>query len=102
MKRFGMTLLGIVLMAITPAIAGDDASGDKQKKDPCTPRTQPVKYTIPIIDLTGEPERLSVVDSRPNQYCGHPHTLLLEDKRTILCVYPLGHGGAVGGNEEEH
>lgn len=58
----------------------------------CPPRTLPVEYTIPTIDLTGETERVSIVASRPGQYYGHPHTLLLEDQ-TILCVYPLGHGG---------
>ena len=33
-----------------------------------------------------------VVDREPGQYLGHPTTVLLEDGRTILCVYPKGHG----------
>ena len=60
-------------------------------------REKPARgYTIPIIDLAGEGERQVVVDREPGQYLGHPTTVLLEDGRTILCVYPKGHGrGAI-------
>lgn len=34
-----------------------------------------------------------MVDREPGQYLGHPTTVLLEDGRTILAVYPKGHGG---------
>lgn len=44
------------------------------------------------IDLAGDPARQVVVDREPGQYLGHPTTCLLEDGRTILCVYPKGHG----------
>lgn len=33
-----------------------------------------------------------VVDREKGQYLGHPTTVLLEDGKTILCVYPKGHG----------
>src|SRR5213078_3887658 len=36
--------------------------------------------------------RQVVIDRDPHQYLGHPSTVLLEDGRTILCVYPKGHG----------
>jgi hypothetical protein len=37
-----------------------------------------------------------IVDREPGQYLGHPTTVLLEDGRTMLCVYPKGHGrGAI-------
>ena len=49
-------------------------------------------FTIPIIDLASETERQVVVDREDGQYLGHPTTVLLEDGRTILCVYPKGHG----------
>lgn len=49
-------------------------------------------YSIPIVDLSGQKERQTVVDREPGQYLGHPTTVLLEDKRTLLCVYPKGHG----------
>lgn len=47
---------------------------------------------IPTIDLNDETHRQVVVDREKGQYLGHPTTLLLEDGKTILCVYPKGHG----------
>lgn len=49
-------------------------------------------YSIPLIDLASETDRQIIVDREPGQYLGHPTTVLLEDQRTILCVYPKGHG----------
>ena len=66
--------------------------------------------TMPVMALTDEPRqaypttidlndhhhRQVVVDREPGQYLGHPTTCLLEDGKTILCVYPKGHGrGAI-------
>ncbi len=53
---------------------------------------QPRGYSIPIIDLAPDTQRQVEVDREPGQYLGHPTTVLLEDGRTILCVYPKGHG----------
>lgn len=47
---------------------------------------------VPQIDLPRTPENWIVVDREPGQYLGHPTTVLLEDGRTLLCVYPRGHG----------
>ncbi len=52
----------------------------------------PPPAALPLIDLAGETERQFVVDREPGQYLGHPTTVLLEDDRTLLCVYPQGHG----------
>lgn len=53
-------------------------------------------FTIPTIDLDRDSARQVVVDREAGQYLGHPTTLLLEDGKTILCVYPKGHGkGAI-------
>jgi hypothetical protein len=49
-------------------------------------------YSLPLIDLSGDTTRQSIVDREPGQYLGHPTTVLLEDGHTILCVYPKGHG----------
>ncbi|MBG84959.1 MAG: glycosyl hydrolase [Phycisphaerae bacterium] len=49
-------------------------------------------YDIPLLDLDGRTSGHVVVDREPGQYLGHPTTVLLEDGRTILCVYPKGHG----------
>ena len=53
-------------------------------------------YTIPTVDISAEKNRQVVVDREPGQYLGHPTTVLLEDGRTMLIVYPKGHGrGAI-------
>ncbi|HZJ16824.1 MAG TPA: sialidase family protein [Chthoniobacteraceae bacterium] len=52
----------------------------------------PASYSIPIVDVSEEKQRQIVVDREPGQYLGHPTTVLLEDGRTMLCVYPKGHG----------
>jgi hypothetical protein len=53
-------------------------------------------YTIPLLDLAGQKRRQVVVDREEGQYLGHPTTVLLEDGKTIVIVYPKGHGrGAV-------
>jgi hypothetical protein len=57
---------------------------------------QLASYTIPTIDLADHKHRQVVVDREKGQYLGHPTTVLLEDHKTILCVYPKGHGrGAI-------
>lgn len=49
-----------------------------------------------FIDLNERIEGQVIVDREPGQYLGHPTTCLLEDGKTILCVYPKGHGrGAI-------
>ena len=56
----------------------------------------PPGYTIPTIDLAAEKHRQIIVDREPGQYLGHPTTVLLEDNKTMLIVYPKGHGrGAI-------
>ncbi len=48
------------------------------------------------IDLNDQLYRQVVIDHESGQYLGHPTTCLLEDGKTILCVYPKGHGrGAI-------
>ena len=57
---------------------------------------QPRGYSIPLIDLSAEKERQIIVDQEKGQYLGHPTTVLLEDGKTMLIVYPKGHGrGAI-------
>jgi hypothetical protein len=53
-------------------------------------------YSIPIVDLAGQMYRQVIVDREAGQYLGHPATVLLEDGRTMIAVYPKGHGrGAI-------
>ena len=49
-------------------------------------------YTIPTIDLSKQTHRQIVIDREKGQYLGHPTTVLLEDNKTMLIVYPKGHG----------
>ncbi|WP_395752759.1 sialidase family protein [Prosthecobacter sp.] len=49
-------------------------------------------YSIPVVDISGEKERQVIVDQEKGQYLGHPTTYLLEDNKTMLIVYPKGHG----------
>ncbi|MEQ9411461.1 MAG: sialidase family protein [Fuerstiella sp.] len=53
---------------------------------------QDLPYSIPLLDLNDQVYRQVVVDHEHGQYLGHPTTVLLEDGRTMLCVYPKGHG----------
>ncbi len=47
---------------------------------------------IPFIDLADDYYRQTLVDHQAGQYLGHPTTCLLDDGKTILTVYPKGHG----------
>lgn len=77
-----LLLVGVLM----PAYSGPDASVS----------SQPAGYTLPVIDLAGETQRQVVVDREPGQYLGHPTTVLLEDGKTMVVVYPKGHGrGAI-------
>lgn len=77
--------LGIAAFALLwPAVPEDSSS------------RPPRGFTIPLLDLANETNRQVVVDREPGQYLGHPTTVLLEDGKTMLVVYPKGHGrGAI-------
>jgi hypothetical protein len=52
--------------------------------------------SLPLADLAADTARQVVVDREDGRYLGHVTTVLLEDGRTILAVYPKGHGkGAI-------
>jgi lysophospholipase L1-like esterase len=53
---------------------------------------QSAGYSIPLIDLADHTHRQVVVDREPGQYLGHPTTVLLENDKTMIAVYPKGHG----------
>lgn len=80
--RFTLMLLAFTVPAMAFA---------QEKAPPAKPA-----FTIPLIDLNDQLDRQVIVDREKGQYLGHPTTLLLEDGKTILCVYPKGHGkGAI-------
>lgn len=80
---------------------GDNSSYEKSIRDldrflvtygflesPASVPTEPLS----TIDLDDQTSRQVIVDREPGQYLGHPTTCLLEDGKTMLCVYPKGHG----------
>lgn len=51
---------------------------------------------VTFLDLAEDERRQVVVDREKGQYLGHVTTCLLDDGKTILAVYPKGHGkGAI-------
>lgn len=81
-----------VYEAVVPRVESGDAN-----PRPLSAHAAPSRgWTLPELDLAGQDDRVVVVDREPGQYLGHPTTVLLEDGRTMLCVYPKGHGrGAI-------
>ena len=49
-------------------------------------------FKIPVIDLNHRQDLQVIVDKESGVYLGHPTTVLLDDGKTILTVYPKGHG----------
>ena len=54
--------------------------------------SDPIPFTIPTIELNMRTDLQTIVDQEDGIYLGHPSTVLLEDGKTILIVYPKGHG----------
>lgn len=69
-------LVGLLLCTLSRCLDGDE----------------PLKSFPQTIDLDDQLYRQVVVDREAGQYLGHPTTCLLDDGKTILCVYPKGHG----------
>jgi len=79
-----IALCSLLCLVPQPTCLAEDASE--------TSPPPPTGYTIPVVDLQARRGMHVVVDREPGQYLGHPTTVLLEDGKTILCVYPKGHG----------
>ena len=86
MKTTGTLALSALffISSLTHCPAADEKKSSAKK--------QPRGYSIPLIDLAGEKHRQVVVDRERGVYLGHPTTVLLEDQKTMICVYPTGHG----------
>jgi len=88
MKATMIALAAAATAAGLVAVLSGAAAAGAQNEQPA--------FTIPLIDLNDQPQCQVVVDREPGQYLGHPTTVLLEDGKTMLCVYPKGHGrGAI-------
>ena len=76
---------GLALAAVLALAACADRA---PQPAPAAPRG----YAVPLVDLAADTARQVVVDREPGRYLGHPTTVLLEDGRTLIAVYPEGHG----------
>ncbi|HEX8998824.1 MAG TPA: sialidase family protein [Blastocatellia bacterium] len=87
--RKGALQQGLTVLALSMVLSGFGVKAFQERRPPRG-------YSIPLIDLAAETQRQVIVDKEPGQYLGHPTTVLLEDKKTIIAVYPKGHGrGAI-------
>ena len=88
--KVGFTVWGGAIHLFDFSVEGDTYELDWQ-------RTQPVGFTIPVVDVSAQPHRQVVVargsDTVDYQ---HPSTVLMEDGKTMLCPWTYGHGGALG------
>lgn len=89
MKNYGKAR--VVLCCLVLAILNIHLQGGAD--EPNYPRRD---YSIPVLDLSGQSSFHSLVArdiDQPNQYLGHPSTVLMDDQQTILAAFPTGHGG---------
>ncbi len=83
-----MRMVWTTLFALLAGVLGTAA--ESSEPDPTT------------IDLNDQVHRQVVVDREAGQYLGHPTTCLLEDGKTLLCVYPKGHGRGSNRVQTQH
>jgi BNR repeat protein len=84
MKRYARQFL-LTLAALAPLAAAQSV--------PVMPADAPGNTLgLPIVDLAHDNSRQTVVDREQGQYLGHVSTVLLDDGKTIIAVYPKGHG----------
>lgn len=100
MKTRLLFITTVAAFGLTAVCPGQQTLTQKQDTTLAPPKGLKTKlppgYTIPIVDISGEKERQVIVDREAGQYLGHPTTVLLEDNKTMLIVYPKGHGrGAI-------
>jgi hypothetical protein len=98
-----MSSIAALILALAMSVVEGLAAQPTQRERPvlreelASPSSPQLRgYTIPILDLSQETHRQVIVDKEPGQYLGHPSSVLLKDDKTILIVYPKGHGrGAI-------
>jgi alkaline phosphatase D len=88
MKNRKMSIIIVLIGLVLSLVAFNCRQGDS----PQPGKIQPRGYSIPTIDLSRDGFRQVIVDRESGQYLGHPTTVLLEDEKTMISVYPKGHG----------
>ena len=96
MRKPGLACGVLLAWQILPALAQAQGAPPAAAPAPARQGAPTPGYSVPVVDLAAEPSYQVVVDRESGQYLGHPTTVLLEDGRTIVAVYPKGHGrGAI-------
>ncbi len=98
--RLCMLPMSIVVLLASSVCFAQQTTAQKKDTTVAAPKNLKTKlapgYTIPMVDISSESDRQVIVDRESGQYLGHPTTVLLEDGKTLLIVYPKGHGrGAI-------
>src|SRR5688572_13681588 len=99
-RAFSSAAMAIVLGLVSCVCLAQQTPAQKQDTVLLPPKNLKSKlapgYSIPTVDISAEQARQTIVDREAGQYLGHLTTLLLEDNKTMLIVYPKGHGrGAI-------
>ncbi len=98
MQRYSPTLSSIAVLFMFPVTVQAGGQPAQAAENAAKTEPQPILqgFTIPLIDLSKDKQRRVVVDKEKGQYLGHVTTVLLEDGKTMIAVYPTGHGrGAI-------
>ncbi|MPQ43151.1 glycoside hydrolase domain-containing protein [Clostridium tarantellae] len=79
-KAYGDTFINV----------SNEASGFSKKVDVRVNKEMHIGYTIPQHDY--DTNKQIVIDREAGQYLGQPDMVLLDDNKTLITVYPKGHG----------
>jgi hypothetical protein len=72
------------------------AEGTAKMERPVDRQTVP-SQPLPVVDLSGDTGRQTVIaQGTAEVYQGHPTTLLMPDGQTLFAVWSIDHGGPVG------
>ena len=83
----------IVVLGCTASSLAAEPKPTDNPQPVAGPAVMPTElFSIPQFDLSSSKSLQVTVDREPGQYLGHPTTVLLEDGKTMIIVYPKGHG----------
>ena len=54
------------------------------------------KKSLKIVNFIGKTQKIIIAEGNDNVYHAHPTTIMLDDNKTILAVWNIGHGGNAG------
>lgn len=84
--------VAFAVLAACAGAAGRSAGGPRILVPSTAETRDSIPFAVALVDLAADTARQTIVDREPGQYLGHPTTTLLGDGRTIIAVYPKGHG----------